>query len=156
MKYSLFKIQTFVKLFEILKMLEFKNAPGKSRFSIWKVLHQTIFKIIIKSNSNFTQFPSSFVDCSPSTNFWLSKRRKMKTERKRKKSSVWECFEKQKLEGKVRHVCTVNNCKSFNIHTSTTTLRSHLKEQGYFIDDNQARLKSGGKLWSTLEMPNKQ
>lgn len=89
------------------------------------------------------------------SNFRISQRIKMTNEWE-KTSSVWDCFEKKKFEWNVRDVCTVNNCQSsFSIHTPTTTLRYHLKDNGYYLDETQAHF-SKGAFCSTLEMQKEQ
>lgn len=81
--------------------------------------------------------------------------KKMKPERKRKKTSnVWDYFIKGHVDGKVRRRCTVKNCTIlFRILPSMTKLRGHLVDHEYLVDENQKLLTNDGELSSTLSIP---
>lgn len=62
-------------------------------------------------------------------------------------SSVWEYYSKKDINGTIRIACNVQNCKrSFSARSSTSTLRGHLNDHGFFLDSKQKHFASGGAL----------
>ena len=72
-------------------------------------------------------------------------------------SSVWDYFSQQQIGETVRYSCSVHNCKRhFSVRSSTSTLRGHLKDHGYFVDENQTRLTVTGSLCDKRPKPMEQ
>lgn len=72
-------------------------------------------------------------------------------------SSVWDYFTQKEVDGTIRYSCTVQTCKRhFSVRCSTSTLRGHLKDHGFFLSNDQTHFETSGALRQGPIKPNAQ
>lgn len=81
------------------------------------------------------------------------------TKKRKLHSTVWDHITQKKNEnGEVINCCNHEGCtQQFSVNSSTSTLRTHLKKHGFFLDNlNQHRFAPNGGLVQTVSAPSNQ
>ena len=82
----------------------------------------------------------------------------MSNSRKRRKTStVWDYYRESSVDNIARYACIVQNFKqNFSLRSPTSTLRGHLKDNGFFLDDKQTHLNIDGGISHERPIPKEQ